>query len=78
MGKKAVASESIHKRGVSGHAGRYVLPHSGSALADALFTQTQQRVLGLVFGQPNRSFTVSEVIAASNGGSGAIHRELRR
>ncbi len=51
---------------------------SGSRLADALFTQTQQRVLGLLFGQPTRDFAVSELIAASGGGSGAIQRELAK
>lgn len=54
------------------------MPHVGNALADALFTQTQQRVFGLVFGQPDRSFTVSEAIATVGGGSGAVQRELRR
>ena len=49
-----------------------------AALADALFTQTQQRVLGLLFGQPAKSFTVSEAIALAAGGSGAVQRELRR
>lgn len=47
-------------------------------LADALFTQTQQRVLGLLFGQPHRSFTVSELIAATSAGSGAVQRELAK
>ncbi|MGH8038944.1 MAG: nucleotidyltransferase domain-containing protein [Stenotrophomonas sp.] len=51
---------------------------SGNRLADALFTQTQQRVLGLLFGQPTRDFAVSELIAASGGGSGAIQRELAK
>ena len=31
-------------------------------LADALFTTTQQRVLGLLFGQPERSFFATELI----------------
>lgn len=50
-----------------------------SGLADALFSTTQQRVLGLLFGQPERSFYAREVIAlAGEGGSGAIQRELAR
>lgn len=49
-----------------------------TSLADALFTQTQQRVLGLLFGQPARSFTVSELIAATGAGSGAAQRELAK
>lgn len=48
------------------------------SLADALFTGTQQRVLGLLFGQPDRSFYANEVIALTRGGSGAVQRELAR
>jgi len=47
-------------------------------LADALFSDTQQRVLGLLFGQPQRSFYANEVIALTKGGSGAVQRELAR
>lgn len=49
-----------------------------ASLADALFTTTQQRVLGLLFGQPQRSFTISELIAATGTGSGAAQRELAK
>ena len=48
------------------------------SLADALFGGTQQRVLGLLFGQPERSFYANEVIALTRGGSGAVQRELVR
>ena len=72
------SSNASPSNGVSDQAEAYVVPHAGNALADALFTQTQQRVFGLVFGQPDRSFTVSEAIATVGGGSGAVHRELRR
>ena len=51
---------------------------SGSALADALFTSTQQRVLALLFGQPNRSFFVTELMSLANSGRGAVQRELGR
>lgn len=47
-------------------------------LAGALFTRTQQRVLGLLFGQPDRSFYASEVISRARAGSGAVQRELLR
>lgn len=47
-------------------------------LADALFSNTQQRVLGLLFGQPERSFYATELIGRTGGGSGAIQRELAR
>ncbi len=47
-------------------------------VADALFTSTQQRVLGLLFGQPGRSFFATELIALTGSGSGAVQRELKR
>lgn len=47
-------------------------------LADALFTQVQQRVLALLFGQPERSFRSSEIIALADSGTGAAHRQLVR
>lgn len=48
------------------------------APADALFTASQQRVLALLFGQPGRAFSISELIAESGAGSGATQRELAR
>lgn len=47
-------------------------------LADALFTKTQQRVLGVLFGHPERSFYASELIRDAGTGSGAAQRELAR
>ena len=49
-----------------------------SGVADALFSAGQQRVLGLLYGQPERSFYANELIALAGGGSGAIQRELVR
>ena len=56
------------------------MPKMGSAsnLADALFTTTQQRVLGCLFGQPERSFFASELIKLTHAGSGAVQRELKQ
>lgn len=51
--------------------------HRGG-IADALFTTTQQRVLGLIFGQPERSFYATQLIALTGSGSGAVQRELQR
>jgi hypothetical protein len=48
------------------------------SLADALFTRTQQRVLGVLFGAPERSFYASELIRTAGTGSGAAQRELAR
>jgi predicted nucleotidyltransferase len=48
------------------------------SLADALFSTTQQRILGLLFGQPERSFYATELIGLAAAGSGAVQRELAR
>ena len=48
------------------------------SLADALFTPVQQRVLALLFGQPERTFRSAEVIALAGSGTGAAHRQLVR
>jgi predicted nucleotidyltransferase len=53
-------------------------PAHASNIADALFSRTQQRVLSLVFGQPQRAFAVSELIRLAGSGSGAVQRELQR
>jgi len=47
-------------------------------LSDALFSNTQQRVLAFLFGQPERSFFATELIGLAGGGSGAVQRELKR
>lgn len=49
-----------------------------TSLADALFSTTQQRVLGYLFGQPERSFFATELIGLVGAGSGAVQRELAR
>lgn len=51
---------------------------ASAGLADALFSGTQQRVLGLLFGQPDRSFYATELIGLAGGGSGGVQRELAR
>ena len=48
------------------------------SMVDALFSKTQQRVLALLYGQPERSFYATEMIRLTGGGSGAIQRELSR
>jgi predicted nucleotidyltransferase len=49
-----------------------------SSLADALFTTTQQKVLGLLFGQPDRSFFVTQIMELAKAGRGGVQRELER
>jgi hypothetical protein len=41
-------------------------------LVDALFGQVRQRVLGLLFGHPERSFYTNEIIGWVDAGSGAV------
>ncbi|MEK7401441.1 MAG: nucleotidyltransferase domain-containing protein [Gemmatimonadota bacterium] len=58
-----------------------IIPNMGTTLrrpglADALFTRVQQRVLGLLFGQPDRRFQSAEIIRLAGSGTGATHRLL--
>lgn len=48
------------------------------SMADALFSGTKQRVLAILFGQPDRSFYANELISLVHGGTGAVQRELAR
>lgn len=47
-------------------------------MAEALFSGTRQKVLGLLFGQPGREFSLSELIRLASAGSGAVQREVQR
>lgn len=47
-------------------------------IAGALFTSTQQRVLGLLYGQPEREFYASELFRLARAGRGAVQRELKK
>src|SRR3546814_17654240 len=49
---------------------------SSRSLSDALFSGTKQRVLGILYGQPARSFYANELISLAASGSGAVQREL--
>jgi predicted nucleotidyltransferase len=53
-------------------------PRPQQGLADALFTRTQQKVLGLLFGQAERSFGTLELIGLAKAGRGTVQRELER
>lgn len=46
--------------------------------AEVLFTKTQRRVLGLLFGHPQRSFYSNEIVRAARAGIGTVQRELAR
>jgi predicted nucleotidyltransferase len=60
-----------------------ILPNMGMTsktfgLSDALFSKVQQRVMALLFGQPERSFYTSEILRHVDSGVGAVDRELNR
>ena len=74
MGKQATSRPVARIHGPAAHAAA----PARTSVADALFTATQQRVLSLLFGQPERSFFTKELIDLAGGGSGAVQRELAR
>jgi predicted nucleotidyltransferase len=47
-------------------------------LGAALFGKTQRRVLGLLFGNPHRSFYAKEIIRHAGAGSGSVQRVLSK
>ena len=49
-----------------------------TSIGDALFTKTQQRVLGLLFGKPDKSFYTNEIMRWAAMGRGTVSRELER
>lgn len=48
------------------------------SIADVLFSGVQQRVIGLLFGQSDRSFYANEIQRLAKTGRGALQRELAR
>ena len=48
------------------------------SVGDALFTKTQQKVLGLLFGKPDKSFYTNEIMRWAAMGRGTVSRELER
>jgi len=71
MGTKGAKSTSTRRPAPAASA-------STASLVDALFTATQQRILGLLFGQSERSYFVTELITLADVGRGAVQRELAR
>ncbi len=47
-------------------------------LGSALFSKTQQRVLGLLFGNPDKSYYLNEIVRFAGIGIGTIQRELKK
>ena len=49
-----------------------------NSIGNVLFTKTQQKVLGLLFGKPDQSFYLNQITRLSQMGRGTIKRELER
>lgn len=47
-----------------------------TSIGDALFTKTQQKVMGLLFGKPDKSFYTNEIMRWAAMGRGTVSREL--
>ena len=54
------------------------IPPRPTGLADTLFGKASQRIFALLFGQPDREFGSSQLIALVGMGTGAVHRQLKR
>ncbi len=51
---------------------------SGGGIAGALFSNVLQRLLALIFGHPETSFYLSEIVQTLRSGTGAVERQLAR
>ena len=49
-----------------------------ASIGDALFTKTQQRLLSLLFGKPDKNFYTNEIIRLAGVGRGSVVRELHK
>lgn len=47
-------------------------------ISDALFSKVRQRVLGLLYGQPDNDFHTNEIIRKTQTGTGSVQRELEK
>lgn len=49
-----------------------------ASIGEVLFTKTQQRVLGLLYGKPDQSFYTNEIVRLAGMGRGTVRRELEK
>ncbi len=49
-----------------------------TSIGDALFTKTQQRVLGLIYASPDKAFYSNEIVRLAGMGRGTVRREMER
>ena len=55
-----------------------MMPQQQGGLASALFSKTQRRVLGLLFGNAERSCYANEIVRLAGAGIGTVQRELNK
>ena len=55
-----------------------MLPVASHGLSNVLFSKTQQRVLAVLYANPDRSFYTNEILRLVGSGTGAVQRELKR
>jgi len=73
--------QQVPRRALIGSRIGVIIPNMGTERHDpgeALFTKTQRRILGLLFGTPERSFYANEIVRSAGVGIGAALRELDR
>jgi hypothetical protein len=51
---------------------------SPSGIGEALFTRTQRQVLGLLFGNANKTYYINEIVRIADVGIGTVQRELEK
>ncbi|WP_257296350.1 winged helix-turn-helix domain-containing protein [Endozoicomonas sp. YOMI1] len=49
-----------------------------TTIASALFTKTQQRLLSELYGKPDTSFYLNELVRLAGTGKGAVVREVKK
>lgn len=49
-----------------------------STIASVLFTKTQQRLLSVLYGKPDTSFYLNEVVRLADVGKGSVVREIKK
>jgi predicted nucleotidyltransferase len=52
--------------------------YASTSMGEVLFSKTRQRVFELLFGQPERSFYMNEIVRYVGAGIGSVHREMDR
>jgi predicted nucleotidyltransferase len=48
------------------------------SISNVLFSKVRQKVLALLYGQPNKTFHTNEIIRLADSGTGSVQRELEK